>query len=352
LFWYLHSHFVEGLEQSKVFLQKARELREERVLAKLLFRTADLHLHRAEFDPAVRLAEEAVALCRKIDDRHLLAWALYVQGDIYLALSDLAAAERSLAGSIAVCVEIGYAAVQDISLLLLSTILLRQGDLARAHETILEGLALAEKLSDPWAVASGLGTLGEILLQQKQYAEARRHFERSLKASRRVGDKLIIGSALINLAVLTSLQEQFEESDRYAEEALGIFQLVGDETQQPFPLRIMGYAAIHAGNLVRARVLLRESLIGHTNLQDVTGQLACLAGMAGCALEEGDAQWAVRLCALAERHRREKGLKLHELDEAAFEAVLKQLGKGRHDPWWREGEALKLDVTLLKLMER
>jgi predicted ATPase len=253
LFWYLHSHFVEGLERSKVFLQKARELKEDRVLAKLLFRTADLHLHRAEFDAAVRLAEEAVAVCRKIDDRHLLAWALYVQGDIYLALPDLTAAERSLAGSIAVCIEIGYAAVQDISLLLLSTILLRQGDLARAHETILEGLALAEKLSDPWAVASGLGTLGEILRQQKQYAEARRHFERSLEASRLVGDRFIIGSALINLAVLTNLQEQFEESDRYAEEALGIFQLVGDETQQPFPLRIMGSAAIHAGNLVRAR---------------------------------------------------------------------------------------------------
>jgi hypothetical protein len=103
-------------------------------------------------------------------------------------------------------------------------------------------------------------------------------------------------------------------------------------------------------------VLLRESLIGHTNLQEVTGQLACLVGMARCALEDGDAQWAVMLCALVERHRREKGLKLHELDEAAFEAVLKQcrrqLGKARHDPWWKEGEALKLDVTLLKLMER
>lgn len=57
--------------------------------------------------------------------------------------------------------------------------------------------------------------------------------------------------------------------DHYAEEALSIFQLIGDETQQPFPLRLMGYAAVHAGNLVRAQVLMRESLIGNINLQNL-----------------------------------------------------------------------------------
>ncbi len=355
LFWYLHSHFIEGLERIKVFLQKARELGDERILAKLLFRTADLHLHRAEFDSAVRLGNEAVALSRRINDKALLAWALYVQGDIYLATHDLTAAQGSLTESVEVCIEIQYTAVQDISLLLLSTILLRQGDLASAHATVSEGLALAEQLSDPWGIASGLRTLGEILLQQKKYVEARMNFERSLVASRIVGDKIIIGSALVNLAILTNLQEQFDESDRYAEEALGIFQLVGDETQQPFPLRIMGYAAIHAGNLVRARVLMRESLIGNYNLHNLKGQLACLVGMAQCSLVEQDIQEAVLLCALVHRYGQEKNLKFHEPDEVAFEAILKQckrkLGKSRYESSYKHGESLKLEDTLLQLMK-
>ena len=354
LFWYLHSHFVEGLERSKVFLQKARELGDERVMAKLLFRTADLHLHRAEFDSAMRLCHEAVALCRKINDKSLLAWALYVQGDIYLATHDLTAAEKSLTESVEVCIEINYKAVQDISLLLLSTILLRQGDHVRAHTIVMEGLVLAEQLSDPWGIASGLQTLGEIFLQQKNYDQARMNFERSLEASRAIGDKIIIGNALVNLAVLTNLQGQFEESDRYAEEALGIFQMVGDETQQPFPLRIMGYAAVHAGNLVRARVLLRESLIGNTNLQNLEGQLACLVGMAQCSLAEKDAQEAVMLCALAHRYRQEKNLKFHEPDEVTFEAVLKQskkkLGKARYELSYKQGESLKMEDTFSRLM--
>ncbi len=353
LFWYLHSHFIEGLERSKVFLQKARGQSDERVLAKLLFRTADLYLHRAEFDAALRLGQEAVALCRQVNDRALLAWALYVQGDIFLAMHDLTDAERSLAEGVEVCIEIQYKAVQDISLLLLSTILLRQGELLRAHATVLEGLALAQQLSDPWAIASGLQTLGEISLQKKNYDEARINFERSLEASRIVGDQIIIGSALVNLAVLTNLQRQFEESDQYAREAWSIFQSVGDETQQTLPLRIMGYAAIQAGNLVRARVLMRESLLGNTNLQNLGGQLACLVGMAQCSLAEKDVELAVNLCALAHRYSQEKNLKFPEPDEVAFEAVLKgckkKLGKARYELAYEHGENLSMADTLFRL---
>jgi len=356
LFWYLHSHFVEGLERSKLFLQKARELGDQNVVAKLLFRTADLHLHRGEFDSAVSLVDESVALCRKINNMPLLAWALYVQGDIYLALHNLTAAEKSLTEGIDVCIAIPYEAAQDISLLLLSIILLRQGELDHAQATVLEGLALAKKLSDPWASAAGLGTLGEILLKKENYVEAQMNFEKSLKASHGVGDKFLSGNALVNLAVLTHLQGQFEESDHYAEEALSIFQSAGDETQQPLPLRMMGYAAIHAGNLVRARVLMRESLLGYTNLEDRGGQLACLIGMAQCFLAGKDVKQAVSLCALAERDRLEKNLEFLEPDKAAFEYVLKQskkkLGNSKYELTYNQGEALNLESTLWGLLNR
>ena len=356
LFWYLHSHFVEGLERIKVFLRKARDFPPDRNLAKLLYRTADLHLHRAEFDSATNLANEAVAVSRQIDDKAMLAWALYVQGDIYLARHDLKAAEESLTESIQVCLETQYEAVQDISLLLLSTILLRQGHLDRAHATVEEGLALAERLSDPWAIAAGLQTLGEIFLQKENHVEARRYFERSLNASRVVGDKVIIGGVLVNLAVLTNLQGQFEESDHYAEEALGIFQLVGDETQQAFPLRLMGYAAVHAGNLVRARVLMRESLIAETRLQSLPGQLASLIGLAQCSLAEQDVQRAIELCALVDRYKREKSLTFHESDEVAFTAILKrgkkQLRKSGFESAFERGGTLNLGATLHGLMNQ
>lgn len=356
LFWYLHSHFVEGLQRSKVFLQKARELDDQATLAKLLFRTADLHLHRAEFGSALQLGEEAVTLCRDIRNKASLAWALYVLGDIYLAVHNLAAAEASLMECIQVCVEISYEGVQDIALLLLSTILLRKGELDRASTTVIHGLSLAEQLSDSWSIAAGLGTLGEILLKQKKYSEARMNFERSLDASRGVGDQFLIGGALVNLAILTHLQEQFDESDRYAEEALSIFQAVGDETQQPLPMRIMGYAAIQAENLVRARVLISESLLGSTDLQDTAGQLACLVAMAQCLLADADAQQAVGLCGLVQHYRQEKNIQFAEPDEAALESVLKQskerLGASQFRSAYKQGKAMDLQTTLLEWMKR
>jgi tetratricopeptide (TPR) repeat protein len=259
-------------------------------------------------------------------------------------------AENSLVESVDACMEIGYKAVQDISLLLLSTIYLHQGELDRAHKTVLDGLALAEHLHDPWAIASGLQTLGEIFLQQEKYFEARMNFERSLQASRIVGDKIITGGALVNLAVLTNLQNQFAESDRYAEEALSIFQLIGDETQQPFPMRIMGYAAAHAGNVVRARVLMRESLVGNTNLLNLREQLACLIGFAQCSLVETDLQQAVRLSALAEKHKRQHAFKFREPDNAMLNAIVqhakKELGEAAYELIYKEGEAMNLKETL------
>ncbi len=121
-------------------------------------------------------------------------------------------------------------------------------------------------------------------------------------------------------------------------------------------MRLMGYAAVHAGNLVRARVLMRESLIGNTNLQNLGGQLACLVGMAQCSLAEKDAEEAVRLCTLARRTLQEKDLKFHEPDEVAFEEVLKQckkkLGKSRYESLYKQGESLSLEDALGQLMKQ
>ena len=318
LFWYLHSHFVEGLERSRVFLAKARTGRDRSAEAKLLFRTADLHLHRAEIDAALQLGREAVELSRKIDSKPLLAWALYVLGDVHLAIHDLESAERLLDESIRVCIEADYPAVQDISLLLLSTVLLQKGEQDRAQAVVEEGLALAERLSDPWGVAAGLRTLGEIMLQRGLPAEARGCFNRSLAAARVVGDQIIIGSALVNLAALENLLQNFDVSGRYAEEALGLFQRIGDETQQPYPLRLMGYAAIEAGNLIRARVLMRESLAGAARLRNLSGQLASLIGLAGCALADGELQSAVDLTLLVMRERQDEAVQFAEPDSAAL----------------------------------
>ena len=116
----------------------------------------------------------------------------------------------------------------------------------------------------------------------------------------------------------------------------------------------MGYSAIRAGNRVRARVLVRESLIGNYGIADILGQLACLVGMAYCDLAEQDPKSAVRLCALAETQREQRALHFLEPDAIISEDIQKlckkKLGKAGYEAAWQEGQALKLESTLMKLM--
>jgi hypothetical protein len=100
---------------------------------------------------------------------------------------------------------------------------------------------------------------------------------------------------------------------------------------------------------------MRECLIGNVNLQNLREQLACLVGLAYCTLAEKDWEQAVRLCALADRHRRANAFHFHEPDEVAFESALKEckrkLGKSSYKSSYKQGEALDFGGTLASLMK-
>jgi predicted ATPase/Tfp pilus assembly protein PilF len=350
LFWIVHNHFIEGLKWMKIFLQKAQDFSDERLLAKLLFRAGDLHLHRGELDLALKLCEQGVELCRKVDEKKLLAPALYCLGDTFLALGNLAAASAALKESVEISWEINYPAVHDISLISLGWVYHQQGDRVAAHAALEEGLAIAERVSDHWAFAFGLQTLATMLRHEGNYIESQTTFERCLVASRVVEDKSMVGAVLSNLAILTNLQGKYAESGKYAEEALSIFQAVGDEIQQPFPLRMMGYAAVHANNLLRARILIQESLRGNTDLRDLPGQLACLVAFAKCHMAENEIEKALSLCALVESQLEINHVRLLEPDAFALEKLMKQgrkkLSKADYERVYTEGQSRNLDETI------
>jgi hypothetical protein len=151
------------------------------------------------------------------------------------------------------------------------------------------------------------------------------------------------------------LKDNYTKSEDCAEKAYAIFQSIGDEVQQPFPLRMMGYAAIHAGNPVRARILVQESLKGNCALEDISGQLACAVAMANCLLVEENVKKAVSLCALIESRTNQDGLKLLEPDAKALRNVLgegqQKLGKAVYKIAYKEGQSMKLDDEIMKLLE-
>ena len=170
----------------------------------------------------------------------------------------------------------------------------------------------------------------------------------------KIGDRHSEGVTYSNLALLYFVKEDYVKAGDCAEKSFAVFQTMGNEYQSPYPLRMMGYSAIQAGNVVRARVLVRESLIGNYAIADTLGQLACLVGMANCDLAEKDFKSAVKLSALADTEREKNKYTLLEPDAITLAAILKQakkkLGKAAYEAAYQDGQALKLESILMRLM--
>ena len=352
-FWVVHTHYQEGLKRSLAFLQKRSSLPEE-VTAKLLFRTADLHRCLAEYSQALELGTQSVQICRKLGNQTMLAVALHTLGETYYWMNDIKNAQSLLQEAVELCQQINYPEERSLSLILLGKILHWQGDHLAARATLQEGLDIAERLSDRWGIAYGMQGLGSMYRQAGKFEEARASYRRSLEAARQIGDKRLAGDALASLALLTNLQGQYPESDRFASEALTAFQSSGDEERQPFPLRMMGYAAIHAGNFVRARVLIGESLKRNFGHGHFAGQLACLVALAECYLLERKVDKAVILCAAIEPRLGVNNVRLLEPDGAALQRVLKQarkkLGNAAFDQAHAEGQNFAAEELIAELL--
>jgi hypothetical protein len=116
--------------------------------------------------------------------------------------------------------------------------------------------------------------------------------------------------------------------------------------QQPFPLRMMGYSAIHAGNLIRARTLITESLKGNHVQGHIPGQLSCLIALGACELEEGNAAKAVTLATLVGSRLQAESYSLMEPDSIALNDLLttgkEKLGKKPFEQAVVNGRALDM----------
>ena len=192
-----------------------------------------------------------------------------------------------------------------------------------------------------------LQLLGAINRFIGEYDVAIDYFERSLPAIRLIGDRLAEGITLANLSILYHLKENYSASGHAAERAFALFQAIGDEIQQPFPLRMMGYSAIHAGNLIRARALITESLRENRSQGHISGQLACLVALGTCESAMGNIQKAMTLATLVDHYLRTRSQVLMEPDSLALNHLFtignEKLGKEMLEQTLINGRTLRIE---------
>ena len=354
VFWIARSYFREGFERLTPYLNCATAPEHQPWKAKILFRAGAMAGYRFDFATGRKLCEEAIILLRSLGDKRGLANALFYLGEILFNLGQLKEARAAFEESISLCWEENYTAQLSISLTNLGVLLDREGDYESAQSTLEEALAIASRVNDLWGMSHALLSLGSINRYNHKHDAAIDYLERSLEMTLRIGDRHSEGISYSNLAILYLLKDEYARAEHAAEKAFAVFQTIGDEVQQPFPLRLMGYAAIHAGNFVRARVLIQESLRGNRSLEDIPGQFACVVAFARCYLEEKDLKKAVAFCALVEMLMNRDKIKLLEPDLKALQEVLaqgkKKLGKSAYETAYAQGTSLPLDEQIMRLM--
>ncbi len=353
-FWIRRSYFREGFEWLNAYLQRAADPSHDLIRAKILYRAGGIAGYMFDYTTGYKLCQQSMDLARALENKHYLAGALFYMSEVFLGLGQMAEARAALEECISLCWADDYPQLLNLALTSLGWILYSEGDPQGALSTLEEALAIASRVDDTWGISHALHNLGAIHRFSKKYGEAIVYMERCFNVSLKIGDRRAQGIALSNLAIFYNLQDDYARSEDYSQQAFAIYQTIGDEYQQPFPLRMMGYAAIHAGNLARARILIQESLKGNRGLEDIPGQLACVVAAAKYALAEKDAKKAVSLCALIESRITADGVKLLEPDMKTLQEVQaqgkKKLGKAAYESACKHGQSMKLDDEIMKLM--
>jgi predicted ATPase len=347
LFWLERNHFHEGIERLQSLLQRALETEHQQAKAKMLYRAAAIHSRLFSYNTAHKLCEQSIEISRALDDQRALASALYYMGEICIALHDYIQAKKALEESISICWRIHFPQQLNMALTSLGRAYEETLEYERALLTTKEALAIAEQVDDTWGIIHALQLLGAINRFNSDYDVAIDYFERSLPAVRLIGDRFAEGITLANLSILYNLKENYSASGHTAEQSFALFQSIGDEVQQPFPLRMLGYSAIHAGNGVRARSLMIESLKGNRAQGHVSGQLACLVALGTLEIAEGNAVKAVTFAGLVENYLQAESQSLMEPDAVALNRLLtsgkEKLSKKIFEQTLMQGQFLRME---------
>jgi tetratricopeptide (TPR) repeat protein len=349
-----YSLLKEGEEWVRKMLPLADQPEHRKWRAVMLHRGAYLiYLNhwRAGIQDAYDFVKESERIARELGDRDLLASAIYHQYEILVGLEKYEEARLLMEESVEICRATGYQSQLNCSLTALGIVLTKQGKMDQAMEHIEKAIQVATQIHDLWGQEFSLRTLGTNLRLQKKYPEALKTFACSLEVAKQMGDRLGAGIILANMSIVTNVLEDYHTSGKYAQEAFVIFQTIGSEYQMAFPLRLMAYAAIHAGNLVYARELNLQSLKQNHSMGDEhrVGLYGNLVALAEILLAEKQFERAARLVSLVESHTEEDQRAFQEPDTLALARVRSALEKKKFKQKADDETTLEEVIRELKL---
>lgn len=179
LFWALRGFHEEGWQWLSTSLSAEGPVPDS-VRARALVTAGRLDSHRGDYNCAIALAEEGLALWRGLGTQDRVADALRMLGEIWLS----------------------------------------QGSAEQALNLLEEGLGISREQSDPWTIADLLNDIGAAHTIEREHGESLASLTEALELFRKLGDRWRSAMVLNNLALALAGQDRYEEALERVEESV------------------------------------------------------------------------------------------------------------------------------------
>jgi tetratricopeptide (TPR) repeat protein len=174
----------------------ARELSDQKGMARAANSLGDLRLRQGDPAAARVLCEEALAISRNLEDPWLTQQSLNGLGNAALGMGEYPMAQSLYEESLAIARERADRVRIAILLNNLGYVTFLQGEYSAARALHEESLAIRRELKDSGGIAYSLSGLGDVALQQGDYSAAGAFFRDALSIRRELGDKMGIPELL------------------------------------------------------------------------------------------------------------------------------------------------------------
>lgn len=270
-----------------------------------------LHFNGSGPGRALDAAMESMAIASQIDDQSTLASSLYMVG-----------------------------------------IIKQQTDPQAAINSLKESLSLREKTGDLVSSTSVLRGLGALAMEEGDFKQARSYLLRALDIDQKYGLKFSKNWELSALGDLAYLEGQYTQMELYFRECLATSEQIGFREPMVWSLHHLGVAARRQGHLEASLEFYRRSILLAQEYGFVQHSLENLAGLAGLALERGQASTAVKLLGLVAKQGMEGfgPITLEEFDRDR-RAARDMLSDSEFQQAWEAGAQMTIEQGLEYLGE-
>lgn len=280
----IQGDFSHAQQQALECLALNQELNNTNGIARVNMTLGNIAKLSGDFPQAAQYFRDNVEQFRELGDSESLLMAMNNLSAIYLEVGDVVKALPILRECLSIKRDRGDQRGLAVSLINMSEALKQQGDFVPAQESLHEALDLFSALRDQQGIGMALNNLGEIELVQQRYAEARELFERGLAAMEAIESRNHIALLVYNLGLAELGMED------------------GRSAAGPLP----------AEHIQEAYRFFRAGLLQNIEIQNRSGILRCLLGLAKAAHKLGLTSFTVTLIAAADARRDEIALTLTE----------------------------------------